>query len=252
MYKMDPELVPRFFAHEITIYRRRADGSCKRLSAVNSGRLVAVFDHERIDGADIAWCLRYGNWPKFPLVILDGDPFNLQIENLFPARLKKLRYVQYEDGGKFTHPLSKVVFRNARDCRIDWIEKARDHYTKDLGYVLQLEADERELRKKANAPTPGRLDWEARQRASAAARTARLRKGAETAVPRTKRPPVVPGMVWHYYKKSWISVPPAVHVSDDVRNRCAAWLKGAVRAEYQPEYDETWYFDAAGEVLKQA
>lgn len=248
MYKMDPSLVSKHFAHDHTLFRRLASGRCKPITAVNSGRLVTTFDNERLDAAAVVWCLHYGNWPKYPLAVVDGDPHNLTLENIFPVRLGWVRYRERIVAGKYYHPLSKLPWRNEQECRNSWVYFACEHYRKDLGFVLKQEADERELRAKSNLPNPVLIDYERRKAARDKARAARF--GERVPVVAPKRPATVPGRVWHYYKKQWLSVLPPVHVSDDCRRRCCATLRGAVRSEYQPLYDQTWYFDAAGEVVK--
>ncbi|HEX8348368.1 MAG TPA: hypothetical protein VF598_00270, partial [Hymenobacter sp.] len=125
----------------------------------------------------------------------------------------------------------------------------REFYAKDLNYVLALESREREMREKVPATkSRGLLDWEARQKARRAELAARLERNRLAAAENgtavmPKKPKDIKGMVWHYYQKQWVSVPVPVHVSDDCRRRCCAYLRGAVRSEYQRHADETFYFD---------
>jgi hypothetical protein len=249
---MDASLVPQFFAHDVRLFRRHKHGGCKPIRTINGGRLVVTFEGERIDAAAIVWCLHYGNWPRFPLTILDGDPENLSLDNIYPVRLHGVRYREHvTSAGLFQHPLSDLQFRTSRECKAHWVVLAREHYQKDMTYVLQLEARDRALAAQAVDRTAEiRRQYEARQEASRKARAAVLARNAGTKEKAPPKPRAIEGMVWHYYKKVWQSVPPPVHVSDDCRRRCCAFLRGAVRAEFQPHHQETWYFDAAGEVVK--
>lgn len=251
MPRMDPSLVPLHYAHEVTLFRRRKDKSCRAISTVNGGRLMTTFDGERLDAAAVVWCLHYGNWPKFPLAIVDGDPHNLSLDNIYPIRLGAVRYRETMRKFMYHHPLSDLPFRSSKECFSSWVALAREHYQKDLNYVLALEARDRDLVAQAPTKSRGLIDWENRQEARRATLAHNLARNVAAAEGKTlpKRPPKVAGMVWHYWQKSWVSVPVPVHVSDDCRRRCCAFSRGAVRAEYQPIYDATWYFDAAGEVV---
>jgi hypothetical protein len=228
-----PEHVSQYFTASRGLYRILADGSMKEVTYLEGGRLLAVVGGEKLFAPDIAWCLHYGNWPKYPLVQLDGDPFNCSLDNLMPARVKRLRYRQKEVDGRFYHSLApKLPFRTAAECRRNWTAHARDHYAKDLDYVLEVEARERELRAAAALPA-----------APLPLVRARRAERAERAVPVGARPPrpmAVDGMEWHWWEGAWISVPVACHVADDYRVRIEKWLKGAVRFVFQPEYQEVW------------
>lgn len=243
-YRMDPSLVHDHFARDYSLMRRRKDGTVKPINTINGGRLEAMFDNERIDAAAIVWCMEYGNWPKYPLAILDGDPHNLALDNIWPVKGKALRYRETERDGKFYHPLTDASFRLPSDCRANWVVWARLHYQRGLGSVLDEESRERKTREAVPEKSAGLLDYERRQ----AARNAQLQ--ARLGVPKVKRPPrpdVVDGKVWIWYLNEWQLLAEPVHVSDDYRVRHAAYAKGAVRSEYQELHGETWYLDAAGE-----
>lgn len=228
-YRLAPERVPELFAHECMVYRRLADGTLKELSAMSGGRLVTLCEGETILATDIAWCLHYENWPKFHLTLLDGNPYNLRLDNIMPVRLGQLRYRETEVKGGYQHSLSDAVFNSSAVCRRNWADFAREHYSKDLPYVLRLEAEERQLRRESIMPPAKPARAKPVKRAAAPKQVERLRK-----------PPTRPGEVWHWYNQAWLSVPEPVHVSDDYRERCRKVLLGAVRFEYRPDYQETW------------
>lgn len=238
--KMHPGAVPYHFAYGPDgLKRRLADGTYKPIRALNGGRVMAVHEGERIYGIDIAWCLRYGNWPKYPLANVDGNPFNLGPDNIFPARLGAIRYREtVKKDGKYYHPLSDTPFNSSERCRKAWNYAAADRYRDDLSYVLEEEERERKLRL-ASDPTPP----DSRRRSQ------RIPVSQKPRVAMPPRPKAIEGRVWHFHAKKWLSVPQPVHVADDYRIRCLKVLKGAVRFEYMPDYEEVWGFDHKGQVV---
>jgi hypothetical protein len=95
----------------------------------------------------------------------------------------------------------------------------------DLPFVLQLEA---EMRTRIAAATPEDRGV-VLPRAKKALPTIMVRKPNGTAIrPAKLCPPPIEGHKWHYHEKEWLSVPIAVHPSDDYRVRCAAVKRGAV------------------------
>lgn len=245
MPAMPPEHVSQYFTGSRMIYRILANGHLKEIRYIEGKRLVAVVNGEKLYAPDIAWCLHYGNWPKFPLVQLDGDIFNCSIDNLMPVRVKRLRFRGRQVGDRFYHNFEpKVAFRSLLDCRRNWTLHAREHYMKDLAYVLEVEASERELRRNS-APALPPLPLHAAARVERQKRReARIPVGA-----RPPRPAAVPDMEWHWYANAWLSVPVACHVADDYRERVRRWLAGAVRFVYQPVYGQVWGFKADGSVV---
>lgn len=248
--KMDPALVSRFYAHDRTLYRRRSDGSFKVIETLNGGRLVTVFDGERIDAAAVVWCLHYGNWPKYHLAVVDGDPHNLDLSNVFPVFINALRYAERPVGKRFGHSLDLLAsFSTPAECRLNWNRHAIDRYRKSLAQVLAEEKRERELRDASDWVAPGRADWEQRQAERKVALKSRLQGREGFRHPRPGKPEAAEGRMWVWHDKAWAETWLPVHVSDDHRMRLAAAEKGAVRSEYQPAHGETWYFDAAGVVV---
>jgi hypothetical protein len=237
MYNLPAEHVPHYFTGSKSIYRILADKSYQELSYVTAGRLWATINGERLAAPDIAWCLHYGNWPKFPLVQLDGNPFNCSIDNLMPARHKRLRYRETARGGKFYHPLEKMGFSTPEQCLLNWQAHARDYYMQDLHHVLAIEAEERELRRGVEVPPP------------VLTKVRRPRSASRKASGLPPRPALVEGMEWHWYEGAWVSVPVACHVADDYLQRLRKWKAGAVRFVFQPTYREVWGFRADGTVV---
>ncbi|MFA9216826.1 MAG: hypothetical protein ACEQSK_06940 [Sphingomonadaceae bacterium] len=240
--RLPAQYVKHYFSFDTELYRILANGGIKAVRSLEGGRLSLLFEGERIQAVDIVWALRYGSWPKFPLVQVDGDPFNLSIDNIMPARIKHLRYRPTKSGGLLYHGLREKHFggfQTTKDCRRNWTAHALEIYRQDLPYVLELEAQERALRRAApplpSTPVPKVVT----------ARMARER----SSIPKPVRPPNVPGMEWHYVVNQWQSIPVAVHVSDDWKVRMRRYQAGAVRFEYQPLHGETWGFDAAGAVV---
>jgi len=237
--QMPAEQVPNFFFNgRGGLHRKLADGTFKPIRSMNGGRLVTMHKGERLYGIDIAWCLRYGNWPMFPLTCVSGDPYDLTEDNVFPVRLRFLRYRETERAGDFFHPLSEAPYRDPIACKASWVMCATDEYRKDLAYVEHLEQKARELRR-ASLPKPEtkRLPVSAKPDA------------ASNLLP--KRPARVPGRVWHYYRKAWLSVPEPVHVSDDYRVRCLATLCGAEKFAYDPDYQQTLAYMPDGSMWQQ-
>lgn len=218
-YNLAPELVPQLFVYESMLYRRLANGRLRELNTLNGGRLVAVVGGERIDAADIVWCLHYGNWPKYPLAILSGDPLDVHIGCLWPARVRMLRLRLSEENGQFGHPLSNRMFPTAEEATLDWRKLAAHYYRRDLDYVRAEEAQERNLRKSTLLVKPEL----APKTNSRPARQARPVK------------PMVPAdRDCHWYADQWVPVPLAAHVSDDWQVRCQQVLAGKTRFEFDP------------------
>lgn len=240
-YTLMPEVARLCYVENKGLYRRLASGAFKPLTTVNGKRLMVVHEGERIDGPELVWCITYGCWPKYPLVQLDGNPHNTSIDNIFPVRVKPLRYRATLKGGLHYHPLAEIGFKTEPECRANWARHAADHYRKDLPYVLAEQ--EREMKLRSETVT--------KEQIHAAMRKAAPRVRTVPPKPKpTSRPAPVPGRVWHWYESAWLSVPEPVHVADDHRVRCRKVLAGAVRFEFKPEYSEVWGYDEKGQVVR--
>jgi hypothetical protein len=218
---LPPEEVHKHFALEGSrLYRKLATGQGTQLKSRDGNYVVTLFKGHRMLGVDIAWCLIHGNWPMFPIAQISADPLDFSEGNLFPARHRRLRYVQRFKAGMYFHPLSQFAYSKPEMCRADWEERAKDIYRKDLAYVLRLEATQREQR-------------EIYLRETRAIRRPEVVRPAKE--PRPSRPYAVHGMEWHWYGGEWISVPVACHVADDYRRRIQAWQAGARVFAFDPE-----------------
>lgn len=227
------EVDKHFVLEGSKLYRKLADGSVKQLKSLDGTKVVTLFNSHRLIGADIAWCLLYGNWPQFPLVLLGADPLDFTPTNIYPARTRRLRYMHSQKGALHYHSLSRLPFVSEERCRADWEDTAREFYKKDLPYVLRLEEAERGLR------------------ASYVDDLREVQKVVPlpVAAVRGKRPRQLAGYEWHWNAGEWIAVPEACHVSDDYMVRIRRQRAGAVRHEFQPLHQEVWGFNAAGEVV---
>lgn len=216
------EEVHQFFALEGSrLYKKLASGAVTQLKSLDGARVVTIFKGARLVGADIAWCLLYGNWPEFPIAQISSDPLDFSETNLFPARVKRLNYVERLVGKTYFHPLSTHGHLTQERCRKHWEMLAREYYVPDMAYVLRLEAANREMRAKHLAEM---------KRLSP---SSPLLPRGERAL-RTKRPSPVPGMEWHWHGDAWVSVPIACHVADDYRKRVQAWQAGARTFAFSP------------------
>ena len=223
---LPPEDVDKYFVLEGSrLYRKLATGAVTQLKSMDHNFVVTLFKNHRLRGVDIAWCLIYGNWPRFPIVQIRDDPLNFSRDNLYPARLRSLRYVQTQRGSLFYHSLSSLPHRTAERCRADWEERAVEIYTKDLPYVLKTEEFERTLRAQyvremaalKKTPAPVEIDPKVFR------------------AMRPARPAAKPGREWHWWDGQWVDVPVACHVADDYRIRIAATQAGATWFQYSPD-----------------
>ncbi len=206
---LHPLAIHDHFVYTDYLYRKLADGTCKAVNHVRGSQVVVIFGSLTLRATDIIWCLHYGNWPKYPLVQLDGDMWNLRMANIMPARLRRLRFRCVKTREGFSHPLAKVHFATAERCREDWADKARDFYVRDFPLVLEIEAKERDLRAMAGEDTFKRLPKFQR------------RKVLSNRPNPTQRPANIAGKVWHWLDGEWASVAPPCHPSDDFMVRIA-------------------------------
>jgi hypothetical protein len=212
---LPPEQIHKYFVLEGSkLYRKLASGTAALLTSKDGYKIVTLFDGVKIHGTSIAWCLIHGNWPLYPITQLGADPADFSPANLYPTRLKRLRYAEGRRGNLYTHPLSTRAHISSYACRKDWETLAKDFYLKDLGYVLKLESHQREMR---------------------AAHLAELATLKPELVPvpkaehvkRSARPRAIPGREWHWHDEAWMDIPVACHVADDYRVRIKAVLAGA-------------------------
>lgn len=242
-YPIPASQVPNYFAVSgPTIYKILADGSLSELRTLDGGKLSVRVKGQRVLAIDIAWALQYGNWPKFPLVQVSADPFDCRVlENVFPARLRRLRYRQLFKDGKFYHPLSKLGLTTPEQCRTSWTAHARSIYMDDVDHVLAIEAEERKLR--AAAGLVDEVPVSAKRQ-----RMTERRQQVHTG-PKPARPRAPEGQEYHWFRGEWRLVPVAVHVADDYVIRIRAFEQGATQARFNPVYGTVWYYDKDGEAV---
>lgn len=209
------------------LFRRLIDGTAKPVTLVKDGRLASRLGGVEYYGPAVAWALYYSSAPMFPVICVDGDPFNLSQENVVPVRRQRVRFRLRTGYRGFSHQLaSNLWFRTEVACRDHWVGMARAHYMEDFELARQLE-DERDRQMPA-APY---------------SRTRRAFKPLPArGLPASERPPKPPadaGRRWYWYAEQWVSVPEAVHASDDYIERCRHVLAGAKSFVYDPEKQMT-------------
>jgi hypothetical protein len=203
------------------LYKKLASGAVTQLKSLDGKQVVTMFNKHRLRGVDIAWCLIHGNWPKFSIAQLRDDPLDFSESNLWPARMRVLRYIQTKRGNLYYHPLSTLPHPTPERCRRNWEELAREAYAKDLMYVLKLEESERILRQQYLRET--------------AAVRIEVPDHSHKRTLKPARPKEIPGREWHWWDGRWIDVPVACHVADDYRVRIQAVLGGATWFQYSTD-----------------
>ncbi len=216
--KFDLLTVLKHFAVEDgRLVRKLATGHARPVTMVERGRLVSMVGGVKFFGPDVAYACLYRVVPMFPIVQVDGNPFNMAENNLMPCRVKRLRFRRVPVPGGFRHPLCSSTFRTEGEVHRDWVRLARGRYMQDKAYVRQLEDQTQgftpEPPKRAVVP----------RKVYAASKTAR------------ERPEAVEGRIWHWWVDGWLSLPVAVHESDDWMVRAAVV---AVSPEARFVYDD--------------
>ncbi len=221
------------------LVRKMASGHVKAVSTMEGKNLVAVLEGVKHSASDIFWALTYGSWPKYPLAVL-GDPHLMSLDNVYPARVRRLRCQLIPSGERYRHPLSGFnTYPTKEAARSNWVIKARAHYQADLAYVLELEAAERLLYAQMHpVEAAAVLAPQAHE-----VRVKRFRSPNKNG-PRPKRTPepeAVEGKKWYWYKSQWVLANEPVHVSDDWMMRCAAAMDGRLVNRYDAEAGKTLY-----------
>jgi hypothetical protein len=216
------EILDHFCLDDGQLYRKRLDGTVRPVRLVERGRVVSMLNGRRVFGPEIAWCIYYGVAPLYPVVHLSENPHKLGEIHLVCARLKRLRYALVESSTGFTHPLSQLPFATAQQCRSDWESRARRYYAADMPFIMAQQDEAKALSAGSERPPRGRKPPKPRKPVSAASK------------PPKERPEPVQGRQWKWYKDAWISLPDAVHPSDD-------WMVRAEAVLRNPE--ATFYYD---------
>lgn len=206
-------ILKHFAVEDDRLVRKLATGHCRPVRLIDRGRLASMLGGVRYFGPEIAYACIYCVVPMFPIVQVDGDPFNMAENNLMPVRLERFRFRLIATTGGFRHPLTRSLFRTEAECHSDWVTLARQRYQRDKPCVRQME-DEAQGRK----PVLPRIQPVVPRRVSAAVKRA------------VDRPEAVEGRSWHWWEGAWLSLPEAVHCSDDwmVRARVVAEHPSAV------------------------
>lgn len=197
-------VLKHFAVEDDRLVRKLATGHCRPVTLIDRGRLASMLGGVRYFGPEVAYACIYRVVPMFPIVQVDGDPFNMAENNLMPARLQRLRYREIAVTGGFRHPLSRSPFRTTQECYKDWVMLARQSYQRDKPHVRQLE-DEAQGRK----PVVPRIEVTAPRRVAAPVKR------------REDKPEAVEGRSWRWWEGSWLSLPMPVHCSDDWMVRAA-------------------------------
>lgn len=245
-YTTSPEhILETFVVDNGALFRRLAKGALSSVTSLQGGQLCVKVFGERIKAMDIAWCLYYGNWPSYLLTLLDGNPHNVSMDNIMPVRVKQLRCRLEHDSRGWRHSLSKQIFASEAQARKNWTVFAREHYSRDLAYIIELERVDRERRLATLAAQPALRPAPLKHRPRGLA----FGTGQPSPAGKPRKPEKISGRVWHWVKTEWVSLPESCHVADDWHVRLRKQRAGAVRFEFQPEWQEVWGFREDGSVV---
>ncbi len=205
------------------LYRCLAGGHVRPVQLVDRGRLLSVIGTSKFFGPDVAYMVHHRVVPMYPIVQLDGDPHNVAEENLMPVRLTRLRYRLTKTAGGWKQPLDAVPYNTEEEARAAWLILARHYYLKDKSRVRLLEDEMAGVKPEVPKYVP-------------VAPRKTYPKGEVRLVP----PNAVAGRKWHWWGGSWLSLPEAVHCSDDWQVRAEAYEANPdVRFVYDPLSDRT-------------
>lgn len=192
------DILTHFCVERDQLWRRLVDGSLKPIRLVDRGKLSIRFRGKRHYGPEIAYACIYHVVPMYPIVQVDGNPHNMNEDNLMPVRLKQYRFRAVPKNGGFRHPLSLQIFPYKSECENDWIRTVKAIYRRDKPLVRSMEDEAR-----GQVVLPKFIPKKRYARSE-----------------RHQKPPPIEGRVWHRWKDDWLSVPLPVHISDDYMVRC--------------------------------
>lgn len=220
--KFDLLHVMKHFAIEDNRLIRKLVSGSRVVRLADRGRLAVTLDGVRYFGPELAWACIYRAVPMFPIVQVDGNPHNMAENNLMPCRIKRIRYLSVSVPGGYKHALSKTVFRTEGENHADWCFLARQYYQRDKPYVREMEDTARGRAPEVPKHVPvARKVW---------------------IVPTDHhiKPEAVAGRSWHWWQSDWISLPEAVHPSDDWMARAeVVALHPDARFVYDPLIEQT-------------
>lgn len=212
------------------LYRKLSGGQVRRITNVEAGNLTVMISGRKYYGPELAWACQYFCAPLYPVVCIDGDPFNLSKENLGAVRTRRLKCRITQVAGGYKHPLFRLPFPSAAAAKRDWVVRARGFYAADLTYVMY---EQERLAPKPDMETLVSLSLERHKPAYKAPK-------AKSTAPRKVAPAPVPGRTWFWYKEQFLSLPLPVHPSDDIVVRAEAVLRNPlVQFRYDPALDRT-------------
>ena len=215
-------ILKHFTVSDGRLYRRLSTGHVRPVRVVERGRLVSMLNGVKLCGPEVAYACLHRVVPMFPIVQIDSDPFNMAETNLSPARTRRLRFRCVSVAGGFRHPRSHEVFKTEELAHIDWVNAARLFYQADKAYVRALEDQNQVIKPEALERVAVR----------------RVRLSAATDKP--LKPKAVAGRSWHWWKGAWLSLPEAVHSSDDWMVRAAVVTEHpSARFVYDPVQQRT-------------
>lgn len=204
------------------------NGHVMPVKRLHRGVCMTMMQGKNIPSAEIAWALTYTCWPKYPILLADGDPHNFSARNMLPIRGVPRRCVVKKQAGGYKVAGLLSVFSTPEQAKHAW----RQQYSEVLRSTLAMTLQEQELEIKAYEYSVGPRVFAERANGP---RKPKWKKADPKA-----RPSAIIGRKWHYYEGEWLSVPMPVHISDDYLMRCHAtkYLK-AVRFRYSDYMDQT-------------
>ncbi len=206
-----------FLLESDQLMRIMSNGALRKVPTVVQGKIRVLLDGVYLSGPEVAWALHYGIEPQFPLLQVDGDPFNLSAKNLLPIRGIMPRCRITWKGRLCYHSLGGFGYADEKSCRKSWQLDVYDKYSKDLAHVLSTERKIRDQRGLLVVPPKP-----VRKYTLSAARAAKTK--------RTPKPEHIWGKVWVWFEDAWLSIPEATHPSDDWMVRAASVKAANARA----------------------
>ncbi len=207
------------------LVRIMSNGARRKVVSVVNNKIRIQLDGVYLPGPEVAWALHYKVEPQFPILQVDGNPFNLSLKNLLPIRGAFPRCRMVKKGLLYFHPLNKSGYGDAKTCQKSWQHDVFEKYSKDLAYVLTLEASIRTQRGMLLVPPkPVRKYFKP--------------SGKKPKVERPPKPEHVDGRVWVWFEEAWLSIPEAIHPSDDWMVRAAA-VKAGLSVRYDSGRQQT-------------
>lgn len=203
------------------LYRKLANGGLFKVQTHDRSRLVTTFAGEVYRALDIAWVLHQGYWTKRKVISLNGDPFDMSLQNVVAVRNKVYRCYIIQHLKHFTHGLSKNTFATNAEAYADWSSTVQHIYRTEMPIILREEAWEREI------VASNKL-----HRARPADFPAHCLSEQEKFARSPKNRPARPSKKHVWSGKDWVIVPKPINVADDYKVRAARIMEGYSVFEY--------------------